>query len=303
MEEPAPHSHDGKDEADQHQHKGAPHPGGSPAWGMTQSETSDADTLGPCSAPHPAEEGDSSTHTSWQISNGMEGARAEQNRQCLEIHEAHHLADAPVTDEDIMVDLIHRAKRSATAHIPTTRKSIATRAAKKHKDRRENRYEWWKKWIWSAKQRRMLWKKWIKSLRVTEEEVSKDATFTTLADAFNLNDKVTDLFLKGPLENLQDFRYYFAEKEEIETFVAATLGTEILDSSQWRDKDRYWQLWDQIDRVTDAWRTIRRICCENENHSADASMEADKSIEVHTLRAAKLQFWKRYTTRRSARWK
>ena len=27
MEEPAPHSHDGKDEADQHQHKGAP-----PLW-------------------------------------------------------------------------------------------------------------------------------------------------------------------------------------------------------------------------------------------------------------------------------
>ena len=44
MEEPAPHSYDGKDEADQHQHKGAPHPGGNPAWGMTQSETSDANT-------------------------------------------------------------------------------------------------------------------------------------------------------------------------------------------------------------------------------------------------------------------
>ena len=63
---------------------------------------------------------------------------------------------------------------------------------------------------------------------------------------------------------------------------------------QSRDKDHYWQLWAQIERVIDAWRTIRRICRENENHSADASMEADKPIEVHTLRAAKLQFWKRY---------
>ena len=121
MEEPAPHSHDGKDEA--------------------HSETSDTDALGPRIAPHPSEEGDSSTHTSWQISNRMDKAGAEQNRQCLETHEAHPLVDAPVTDEDIMVDLIQRAKRSATPHIPTTRKSIATRAAKKHKYRSEKRYE------------------------------------------------------------------------------------------------------------------------------------------------------------------
>ena len=73
MEEPAPHSYDEKDEADQHQHRGAPHPEGIPAWGMTQSKTSDADTLGgPGSAPHPAKKGDSPTHTSWQISNGVD---------------------------------------------------------------------------------------------------------------------------------------------------------------------------------------------------------------------------------------
>ena len=36
-------------------------------------------------------------------------------------------------DKDIMFDFIQRAKQSATAHIPTSRKSIATRAAKKHK--------------------------------------------------------------------------------------------------------------------------------------------------------------------------
>ena len=56
-----------------------------------------------------------------------------------------------------------------------------------------------------------------------------------------------------------DSFYGYAEKEEIETFVAATLGTEILNSSQWQDKDHYWQLWVQIERVLDASRTIRRI--------------------------------------------
>ena len=62
----------------------------------------------------------------------LEEAGAEQGSQCLDTHEAYPLADTPVTDKDIMFDLIQRAKQSATAHIPTSRKSIATRAAKKH---------------------------------------------------------------------------------------------------------------------------------------------------------------------------
>jgi hypothetical protein len=193
----------------------------------------------------------------------LEEAGAEQSNQCPDTHEAHPVVDTPVTDMDTMFDLIQRAKRLAAAHTPTSRRSIATRAAKKHKYRGAKSCKWWKRLSWSRHHRRLwkkwIWEKWIRSLHVTEEEVSKEETFNALADAFTLDNKVKDLFLKGPMENLQDFRYYFAEKEEIETFAAATLGTEILDSSQWRDKDRYWQLWDQIDRVTDAWRTIRRL--------------------------------------------
>ena len=182
MEEPAHHSYDEEDEADQHQHACSPHPGGNPAGGTTQSGASDADTLGPVSAPHPARKGDSPTHTSRQFSNGVEGARAEQ-----------------------------------------------VKAAKIH--RYQKRGEW-KKWMKSAKLRRKRWRNWIKSLHRTEQEASKEATFTALAHAFDFDDKVRDLFLKGPMENLQDFRYYFAESMEIETFVAETLEPEILNSSQ-----------------------------------------------------------------------
>jgi len=35
---------------------------------------------------------------------------------------------------------------------------------------------------------------------------SKEATFTALAVRFNFNDKVKDIFLNGPMENLEDFR-------------------------------------------------------------------------------------------------
>ena len=34
---------------------------------------------------------------------------------------------------------------------------------------------------------------------------SKEATFAALAADFGLDDKVKDLFLKGPMEDLQDF--------------------------------------------------------------------------------------------------
>ena len=224
-------------------------------------------------------------------------ARAAETNQRLDTYTADPLADTPATGMDTTLNLIQIAKESATAHALTSHKSITAKATEKHRNHNEERYKGWKKWLWSAQQRRKLWRKWIRSLRVTEEEVSKEATFTVLADAFNLDDKVTDLFLKGPMENLQDFRYYFAEKEEIETFVAATLGAEIMNSSQWRDKDHYWQLWAQIERVIDAWGTIRRICCANENHSANAPMDANKSIGIHTLRAAELRYWKRYKTK------
>ena len=60
-------------------------------------------------------------------------------------------------------------------------------------------------------------------MHVTEEGVNKEETFYALADASTLNSEVKGLFLKGPMENLQDFRYYFAEREEIETFGLGSL--------------------------------------------------------------------------------
>ena len=50
---------------------------------------------------------------------------------------------------------------------------------------------------------------------------SKEETFTALTADFGFHDKVTALFLKSPMENLEDFRYYFADEKEIDAFVAA----------------------------------------------------------------------------------
>ena len=50
---------------------------------------------------------------------------------------------------------------------------------------------------------------------------SKEATFTALAKDFTFDDKIKDLFLKGPMVNLEDFRYYFADEKEVDALVAS----------------------------------------------------------------------------------
>ena len=54
---------------------------------------------------------------------------------------------------------------------------------------------------------------------ITEDTRCKEAIFTALAGKFELNDKVKKLFLEGPMENLEDFRYYFADEKEIDTLI------------------------------------------------------------------------------------
>ncbi len=49
---------------------------------------------------------------------------------------------------------------------------------------------------------------------------SKEATFTALTADFGFDEKIT-LFLKGPMEDLEDFPYYFSDEKEIDAFVAA----------------------------------------------------------------------------------
>ena len=48
---------------------------------------------------------------------------------------------------------------------------------------------------------------------------SKEVTFAALAATYGLDNEVTDLFLKGPMESLEDFRYYSADEKEIDEFM------------------------------------------------------------------------------------
>ena len=75
---------------------------------------------------------------------------------------------------------------------------------------------------------------------------NKEATFAALAVDFGFNDKVKNLFLKGHMENLEDFRYYFADEKEVDAFVAT-------DESLRGPELRL-----QISRVRRAWTAVRQ---------------------------------------------
>ena len=50
---------------------------------------------------------------------------------------------------------------------------------------------------------------------------SKEETFAALAFTYGFTDEVATFLLKGPMENLEDFSYYFADEDEIDAFMKA----------------------------------------------------------------------------------
>ena len=111
---------------------------------------------------------------------------------------------------------------------------------------------------------------------------SKEVTFVALTAEFELDDRIRTLFLKGPMENLQDFCFYFAEEKEIDAFVAA-------DDTLTEQEQKI-----QTARMRRAWAAVRQNELRNENHSTiSAAAKLDDLVEEETLREIKLQFWKR----------
>ena len=112
---------------------------------------------------------------------------------------------------------------------------------------------------------------------------SKEETFTALADSFKFDDKIKALFLDGPMENLEDFRFYFAEETEVDAFVAS-------EKSVTGTQQRL-----QISRVRRAWTAVRQNGLRKEKRNTVSSVaEMDDLLEEGTLRDVKVQYWKRY---------
>ena len=105
------------------------------------------------------------------------------------------------------------------------------------------------------------------------DKSNKKQTFTALAAGFSLDEKVRDLFLASPMENLEDFRYYFTEEREIDAFVATE---ESLQGMQQKI---------QVARVRRAWSAVRHNGIRKENRNTVSSVaESDDLIDEGTLK-------------------
>ena len=132
----------------------------------------------------------------------------------------------------------------------------------------------------------------LRGILAPVEKDSKEATFTALATNFGFNDEVTNLFLKGHMENLEDFRYYFIDEKEIDAFVAAALGPEATTSLEPEEepvatldqKNTHHRRWIQKSRVRRAWKATRRVGLLKDNHWKERSIKPTDLIKKETFR-------------------
>ena len=103
---------------------------------------------------------------------------------------------------------------------------------------------------------------------------------------FNIDRKVLDLSLKSPMENLEDFRFYFISEDQIDSSVAQ--DAELKDAN----------LRIQMARTRRARSAVRQSALRREAGKSSSSVVVlDDLLEEATLREAKVNFWMRYRLR------
>jgi hypothetical protein len=121
---------------------------------------------------------------------------------------------------------------------------------------------------------------------IPSEKGTKEATFTCLSKDFNLDDKVLALLMASPMDNLEDFRFYFTEEKEVDAFVGQDAAL----------KDQ--QLRIQVARFRRAWASVRQMALRREARQSTSTVaELDDLLCEVDLRNAKVQFWMRYKLR------
>ena len=115
------------------------------------------------------------------------------------------------------------------------------------------------------------------------DKSSKEETFTAMSIYFGFDDKARNLFLKGPMDSLADFRYYFTDEKEIDAFVAEEESLRIPEQKL------------RISRVRQAWTAVRQNSMHIDNCDTASSVAGPNDLlDEATLRQVKEQFWRRY---------
>ena len=121
---------------------------------------------------------------------------------------------------------------------------------------------------------------------VPVQKANKKETFEALCKDFNIDNQVLKLFEESPIENLEEFRFYFSAEDQIDNFVAQVSAL----------KDAPLRI--QVARVRRAWAAVRQGAKKREEgRSVSHSVDLDDLLEEATLHDVKAQFWRRYRLR------
>ena len=132
---------------------------------------------------------------------------------------------------------------------------------------------------------------------------SKEVTFAALAATYGLTNEVTNLFLRSPMEILEDFRYYFTDEKEIDEFMTPAWKPEAEAPPEPEEEPELaakithpthqGYLTAQINRMKQAWQATRALSLRKEDLNAVASISSNATNQ-QALRRCKVLFWERY---------
>ena len=116
------------------------------------------------------------------------------------------------------------------------------------------------------------------------QKATREETFKCLVQDFALDEKVLKKLIESPIQNLEEFRFYFVQESEIATWLAdIDLGKEqrIMEA-----------------RARRAWHSVKQMATLREaDRTRSDTADLDDMLDEVSLRDVKTEFWKRYKLR------
>lgn len=116
------------------------------------------------------------------------------------------------------------------------------------------------------------------------------AVFTKLGEDFGIHKDVTKFMLTScQMQSLDDFRFYFANDDDISTMVARVRPSGHIDEEDYLNKGI------AVSRVRQAWDGIKKEILKRERGSEDVeTADLDEPLPAQDLKNLKRAHWKRY---------
>ena len=116
------------------------------------------------------------------------------------------------------------------------------------------------------------------------QKATRDETFKCLAHDFNLDEKILKKLVDSPMQNLEEFRFFFVQESEIATWMAdIELGADKRINEA---------------RLRRTWHAVKQLATLREaDRTRSDTADLDDMLDEVSLRDVKAEFWKRYKLR------